>query len=199
MELNLQPRAQACLVSGQPFADGDRVASFLVRGVDGAVARRDVLAAHAAGFAPPGFVVCRWVQIFKPPSREENTGRRLKLTAENLFLTLADPATELAPGDTRLVQFLALLLERKKLLRAKGRTADGARQIFEHLRTKQFYEVAAGELTPEFFSAIQEQLGTLVGLTASNTQLPTSSFAKATEDRSNVQRPMPEPQAGAEI
>jgi hypothetical protein len=166
MELNLQPRAQACLVSGRPFADGDRVASFLLRGVDGIVARCDVLAEHAEGFAPPGFVICRWVQIFKQASREENTGRLLKLTAENLFLTLADPATELVPEHTRLVQFLALLLERKKLLRPRGRTADGERQIYEHLRTKQFYEVPAGELTPEFFAAIQEQLGALVGAPA---------------------------------
>ncbi len=88
--------------------------------MDGAIGRCDVRAEHADGFAPPGFVVCRWVQIFKQASREENTGRLLKLTAENLFLTLADPATELAPENTRLVQFLALLLERKRLLRPKG-------------------------------------------------------------------------------
>ena len=181
MELNLQPRAQACLVSGRPFADGDRVASFLLRGVDGMIARCDVLEEHAAGFAPPGFVICRWVQIFKPASREENTGRLLKLTAETLFLTLADPTTELAPENTRLVQFLALLLERKKLLRPRGLTADGARQVFDHLRTKQAYEVPAGELTPEFFAAIQEQLGPLVGSrpagrehSTSNIQHPTS-------------------------
>jgi hypothetical protein len=175
MELILQPRAQACLVSGRQFADGDRVASFLVRGVEGAIARCDVRAEHAAGFAPPGFVICRWVQIFKSPSREENTGRRLKLTAETLFLTLADPATELAPENMRLAQFLALLLERKKLLRPRGRTADGERQVFEHLRTKQFYEVPAGELTPEFFAAIQEQLGALVGVPSSNAEHPTSN------------------------
>ncbi|MGA3008159.1 MAG: hypothetical protein ABSE59_09740 [Opitutaceae bacterium] len=164
MELILQPRAQACQVSGQPFADGDRVASFLVRGADGAVARCDVLAAQAAEFSPSGFVVCRWVQVFKPMAKGEDSGRQLKLTAENLFLTLADPATELAPENTRLVQFLALLLERKRILRPKGRTADGERQRFEHARTKQLYEVPAGELTPEFFAAIQEQLGTLVGV-----------------------------------
>ncbi len=180
MELNLQPRSQSCLVSGRPFADGDRVASFLLRGVDGVIARCDVLAEHADGFAPPGFVICRWVQIFKQASREENTGRLLKLTAENLFLTLADPATELAPENTRLVQFLALLLERKKLLRPRGRTADGERQVYEHLRTKQLYDVPAGELTPEFFAAIQEQLGALVGLTASNGQPPTASQAEVT-------------------
>jgi hypothetical protein len=186
MELNLQPRAQACLVSGRPFADGDRVASFLLRELDGAITRCDVRAEHAAEFAPPGFVICRWVQIFKPASREENTGRQLKLTAENLFLTLADPATELAPENTRLVQFLALLLERKKLLRPRGRTADGERQVFEHLRTKQFYEVPAGELTPEFFAAIQEQLGALVGLTAS---------ANIQHSTSNVQPPSPDPES----
>jgi len=71
MELNLQPRAQACLVTGRPFVDGDRVASFLMRGVDGAISRCDVLEEHAARFAPPGFVICRWVQIFKHASREE--------------------------------------------------------------------------------------------------------------------------------
>ena len=184
MEMNLQPRAAACQVSGQPFADGDRVASFLVRTIEGPVVRYDVQVAQAAEFAPVGFVVCRWVQIFKPQSRQEDSGRLLKLTAENLFLTLADPATEVAPESLRLVQFLSLLLERKKLLRPKGRTGDGERQIFEHIRTKQLYEVPVGELTPEFFSAIQEQLGALVGTPSVNVQPPTS----------NIQRPMPEPQ-----
>jgi len=163
MELNLQPRAQACLVSGRPFAEGERVASLLVRGADGAFSRCDVLAERAGEFTPPGFVVCRWTQIFKPALKEENPERALKFTAENLFLTLADPAIEPSPENARLVQFLALLLERKKLLRARGRSADGERNVFEHLRTKQVYEVPAGELTPEFFAAIQEQLGALVG------------------------------------
>jgi len=163
MELNLQPRAQACLVSGRPFAEGERVASLLVRGADGALSRCDVLAERVGEFTPPGFVVCRWARVFKPEARAENAERALKFTAENLFLTLADPATEPSPESARLVQFLALMLERKKLLRARGRSADGAHNLFEHLRTKQLYEVPAGELTPEFFAAIQAQLGALVG------------------------------------
>lgn len=163
MELNLQPRAQACLVSGRPFAEGDRVASFLVRGGDGALSRCDVLAERAGEFVPSGFVVCRWARVFKPDAKEDNPERVLKFTAENLFLTLADPATEPSPENARLVQFLALLLERKKALRLRGRSADGERNLFEHLRTRQLYEVPAGELTPEFFAAIQAQLGALVG------------------------------------
>jgi hypothetical protein len=162
MELNLQPRALSCFVSGQPFREGDRVASLLVREDSGAVVRYDALEADAPSLAPAGFVACRWVQVFKPQAKDENRDRTLKLTAETLFLTLADPSTEATPENDRLVRFLALLLERKRVLRPRGRAADGSRDLYEHARTKQLYEVAGLELTPEFFSAVREQLSVLV-------------------------------------
>jgi hypothetical protein len=163
MDLNLQPLAAACFVSRQPFASGDRVVSYLVRGPELQVLRYDVLADQAGGFAPEGVVACRWIHVFKPKTHDENPERTLKLTAETLFLTLADPGNELTPENERLVRFLALMLERKKLLRARGRSADGTKDIFDHGRSKQSYEVPAGEMTPEFFAAVQEQLGLLVG------------------------------------
>jgi len=162
MEMNLQPLATTCFVSGQGFGEGDRVASFLVRATTLGIVRYDVLEAQAANFAPEGFVACRWVQTFKPRSKE-NSDRDLKMSAENLFVTLADPANELNAESTRLVQFLALMLERKKLLRPKGLSADRARNVYEHAKTKQIFEVPTGELTPEFFVAVQEQLTVLVG------------------------------------
>ena len=67
------------------------------------------------------------------------------------------------PANTPLLQFLALMLERKRLLRPRGRTADGERNLYEHLRTRQMYEIPAGDLSPEFFVKIREQLGVLVG------------------------------------
>jgi hypothetical protein len=54
-------------------------------------------------------------------------------------------------------------LERKKILRPKGRSADRERNVYEHAKTKQLFEVPVGELTPEFFVAVQEQLSVLVG------------------------------------
>jgi hypothetical protein len=106
----------------------------------------------------------------------------MKLTAENLFVTLADPLTEPTAENTRLLQFLALLLERKRLLRPKGRTPDGEKNIYEHARTKQFFEVPVGELSPQFFLQVQEQLSVLVGppkakaaAPAPETQLASSS------------------------
>jgi hypothetical protein len=164
MELNLQPLATTCFVSGKSFGEGDRVVSFLIRNESSdEVMRYDMLESERAGFAPSGVVACSWAHVFKPRKVNENPERELKLTAENLFVTLADPAVELAPENERLVQFLALMLERKKLLRPKGRAADGVRNLFEHAKTKLIYAVPAGELSPEFFIAIQEQLSVLVG------------------------------------
>jgi hypothetical protein len=162
MELNLQPRASSCLVSGQPFQEGDRVASLLVR-TDAGIVRLDALESNAASLTPEGYVACSWVQVFKPQLVGENRDRALKLTAETLFITLADPATESTPESDRLVRFLALLLERKRLLRPRGRTPDGAREIFEHARSKQMFEVPSIDLSPEFFTAVREQLSVLVG------------------------------------
>lgn len=163
MEMHLQPLATTCFVSGEPFVEGGRVASYLVRGANLEIVRYDVLEANIPQFAPEGFVACRWVHPYKPRKAGENTDRTLKLTAENLFVTLADPTTEPTEENTRLVQFLALMLERKKILKPRGKSADGQRNLFEHAKTKQMFEVPAGELTPEFFVAVQQQLSVLVG------------------------------------
>jgi hypothetical protein len=165
MEMHLQPLANTCFVSGEAFVDGARVASYLVRrGPALEIVRYDLLETQAGAFAPDGFVACKWVHAFKARRAGENPDRALKLTAENLFVALADPTTEPTPENTRLVQFLALMLERKKILRPKGLTPDGARSRYEHTRSKAIFEVPAGDLTPEFFVAVQEQLSVLVGV-----------------------------------
>ena len=163
MDLNLQPSAPQCAVTGMAFQEGERVVSFLGRDAAGLVVRWDVRAEAESQFTVPPAAICRWVHLFKPRAQVENADRALKLTAESLFLTLCDPAAEPSPANTPLIQFLALMLERKRLLRPRGLNTDRTRRLYEHMRTKQVYEVPAGELTPEFFVKVQEQLGVLVG------------------------------------
>ena len=182
MELTLHPIATKCFVSGRDFAENDRVVSYLVREAGGEVARRDLLESEDGRFMPPAIVYCRWVVAFKQRKAEENPARTLKLTAENLFLTLALPVNVpedtvlgtntgfaaannggLSAVNTPLLQFLALMLERKKLIKLRGYTEDGQRQIYEHMPTHQLYEVPVGDLNAEFFQKIQEHLGVLVG------------------------------------
>ncbi len=144
--------------------------SFLVRnpaasGDAEGIVRHDVAEGEQGEFQPGGPVVCRWVQVFKPRKAEDNPERNLKLTAESLFLALGDPATERTVENERLLQVLAMMLERKRVLRPKGRTGSGAtaRQVYEHAKLKSLHEVTAAELSPEFFLSIQEQLAALVG------------------------------------
>lgn len=175
MELNLSPLATRCAATAAPFQEGDRVVSLLGRDAQGAVVRVDVLESAEPGIEPrlAGVVFCRWMQVFKPKVAEENAERMLKLTAENLFLTLCDPANVPDPGNTHLVQFLALMLERKRLLRPKGRSEDGERLVYEHAGTRNRYEVPAGEFDADFFVRVQQQLGVLVG------EPPAAAEAKA--------------------
>ena len=166
MELNLQPLAITCFVSGDLFQEGDRVVSHLLRSASMEITRYDVLEGHLPEFSAEGTMVCSWVHPFKPKNKEENPERALKLTAENLFVTLADPINEPTEDNTRLIQFLALMLERKRLLRPKGLNADKTRNVYEHAKSKLLYEVPVGELDPEFFLAVQAQLSVLVGAPA---------------------------------
>jgi hypothetical protein len=177
MELNLQPRASSCFVSGKPFCEGDRVASLLAVADSGAVTRYDAIEENAGQLTPEGFVACRWVQVYKAQPNEGSADRALKLTAENLFLTLADPATEATPETDRLVRFLALLLERKRLLRPRGRAPEGDKDLYEHSRTKQVFRVPALDLSPEFFVAVREQLSVLVGEPRPPRQVPAAQPA----------------------
>jgi len=197
MELNLHPIATKSFVSGHEFQEHDRVVSYLARpaistettGKKGdepapAFARFDLLESEdqpafgKGDFSLPGsadikasaFVYCRWVVDYKPRKGGDN-GQALKLTAENLFLTLAIPAgslssTEIESGlsvNTPLLQFLALMMERKKQIKPLGKTEDGLRQIYEHRASHALYEVPIGDLNVEFFQKIQEHLGVLVG------------------------------------
>src|SRR4051812_32160750 len=195
MEMHLQPLATTCFVSGEPFVDGARVASFLVRvGAALEIVRYDVLEPHAGGFSPEGFVACKWVQAYKPRRAGENPDRALKLTAEKLFVALVDPTTEPTPENTRLVQFLALMLERKRILKPRGPSADRQRNRYEHAKTKAIFEVPAGELTPEFFVAVQEQLSVLVGEPKAKTVVapPTADAAvPAVEGQATAPDPAP--------
>lgn len=206
MDLHLQPLATTCFVSGEPFIEGARVASFLVRsGPNLEIVRYDVLEPHVPELKVDGQLACRWVHPFKPRKSGENPDKALKLTSEALFVTLADPTTEPTPENTRLVQFLALMLERKKVLKPRGKSKDGARILYEHAKSKQMFEVPAGELTPEFFVAVQEQLSVLVGTPKAATKpgVPAGEKTAETTPPASTEataEPVPaaEPEASAE-
>lgn len=191
MELTLQPLAKTCRASGRPFAENDRVVCHLVREAGGEIGRHDVLATEDAAYAKPAVVFCTWTVAYKAKRAEENPGRALKLTAESLFLTLADTSAEPNEANTPLLQFLALLLERKKVIRPRGTTPDGARNVYEHARSHQLYEIPVGILDEAFFIKIQGQLDLLVGSPKPKAAAPSTAEAAVETSASPSEQPSP--------
>ncbi|MDP1579262.1 MAG: hypothetical protein Q8M02_03225 [Candidatus Didemnitutus sp.] len=173
MELTLHPISTQCCISTRDFSEGDRVVCYLVREAEGgALGRRDLLEAEDRNLENPHEVLCRWVVEYKPRKNEHNADRALKLTAESLFLTLGDPLNPPSEANTRLLQFLALMLERKKVIKPRRVTPDGARTVFEHMPSHQMIEVPVGNLDMDFFVKIQSQLDVLVGGPKKNAEKP---------------------------
>jgi len=194
MDLNLQPLATACFVSGERFSEGTRVLSLLVRNDQMEVARYDVLEAQRGELAVEGTLVCSWVQPYKARQKQENPDRALKMTAENLFFTLAAPSNEPDDETLRLIQFLALMLERKRILRPKGTHKDEegvVRTRYEHAKTKQLFDVPQADFSPEFFIAVQAQLSVLLGgpseQAGSRGELLASEATRSTDEGSDHQ------------
>jgi len=145
------------------------------------VARYDVLEMQRSELAVEGTLVCSWVQPYKLRQKQENPDRALKMTAENLFLTLADPSNEPDAETLRLIQFLALMLERKRILRPKGTRKDDEGRLhacYEHAKSKQMFEVPQADFSPEFFIAVQAQLSVLLGGPSEQPEAPDASNSK---------------------
>jgi hypothetical protein len=163
MDLHLPPLSRQDASTGQPFSDGDRVTSALWRDLaTGEVRRSDWVEGGLLDYAPEGEVFCRWSHVFKEKGGPEQPGHQLKLTAEALFLGLCENGNDRSPENAPLKQFLALMLERKRVLKPRGRSSECERFIYEHTRRKQTFEIPATEYDTAFFVRIQESLSALI-------------------------------------
>jgi len=164
MELNLQTLSSECHITKVAFTEGDRIISSLVRQPDGDVVRIDLLESTEESLEVPDNLLCRWTIVFKPEPPIENIERDVRLTAENLFLELTSAGEEQSRENSALVQFLALMLERKRVLRARGRSEDGRWNLFEHGPEKTSHLVPVGEISSESLRAIRDQLEAVLGI-----------------------------------
>ena len=162
----IQSRADHCQVSGEPFADGQPFFTLLYRDEkQDTLQRRDVseatwrtLQADRAAEAP----FCFWRSRFTapPPPAPDALPRA---DAEGLlrrFLTGNQPA------HRRAAYILALMLERKKVLRPTDTRPDeatGARLLFyEHNKTGETFVVTDPGLRLDQLAEVQQQVAVLL-------------------------------------
>lgn len=147
--------ARTSHATGRVFALGEQVTSVIYRGAEG-LQRADLGTEEAGAWQAPGEVLGRWVREVEDEDAAA-LRRQALASAEEMFLALAQESGGAGPDKEMLMQFLALQLERKRVLRPVGRPIDG-RQRYVHTKTQQEFTVAQAELSAEGVAALQKQL-----------------------------------------
>lgn len=161
-EWQVQPLSRRCAVSGEPLKPGDSVVCVIVKPVGAEITRFDVAESRLAEFNPDGIVLGRWARVVKDRNDEDKETRlRLLATREEFFLSLFSDAADPDGDKAVLKQLLALLLERRRILRAVGTPSNGV-QLYKHVRTGDEYAVPVGDITPEQVARVQTALEVLV-------------------------------------
>ncbi len=165
MNWQIKPFSHRCSITGEPFEDGARYASYLVQEEgDRELSRFDVGAEEEARFQPPGEVLCRWSREYRKESGRENPAKRQKESAESLFFSLFESEDEEDDRDRETMkQVLGVYLERKRILKDRGFAREGAVQVMEHRKSGNVFLVPTGHMTPESLLRIQEKLGEWIG------------------------------------
>lgn len=162
MEWQFKPPAKNSQISGDVFIEGERIECFIFLDDEAAIQRMDIKASELEGFAVPERLLGRWSRVVKAPDEEKREAQKQALaTGEDIFLSLFAEGVEPSQEQSTLKQLLALMLERKRVLRAQGKPV-GQEQRYLHVKSKEIYTVPMRELTPEQIMSIESQLEAVV-------------------------------------
>jgi hypothetical protein len=159
-EWNIQPRSLQCAISGRPFEKGERVFSALYWR-DGQYQRVDLSAESWNGRNENIEPLSAWQTEFVPPAPPEPETLR-KDDAESLLRRLV---AENAPGPRNARYILALMLERKKVLRQieRQRQEGTSTLVYEHVPTGEVWLIEDPGLKLGELSAVQDEVARLLG------------------------------------
>ncbi len=165
MDWQIKPLAHTSALSGEPLAVGERVECFIFLTEENGLTRADIRASETERFPRPESVLGRWQRVVKDRGEEEREAREQSLaTAEDIFFSLfeqEDGDADTVSEREALKQVLALMLERKRILRSQGRVEDGM-QAYLHVRSKREVSVPMHELEPQQLLGLEEKLSAIV-------------------------------------
>jgi hypothetical protein len=157
---NIQPRAAACGQTGEPFTKGERVYSALYWR-EGKYQRVDLKEAAWQARNENIEPLSAWQTDFVPPPPAPAEPLR-KDDAESLLRRLM---AENEPGSRNARYILALMLERKKVLRQLERQREQGRStlVYEHLPSGEVWLIDDPGLKLGELQGVQEEVARLLG------------------------------------
>jgi len=164
MEWHFKGIARKSSLSRTPFVSGDRVACIIFKDYKvGEIGRMDLLMHEVDTIDLPGEILGRWMRVVKDPDEEGTSVRETVASAEECFLSLYAHAQSGAEDELAAMKhLLALMLERKRVLRAVGKRHKAGTQSYIHVKTKQMVDVPIVEISADLMLRIQDTLGDII-------------------------------------
>lgn len=163
LEWQIKPLAKKS-AGGSDIKPGDTVVCAVFVDSLGNLDRADFLKGEFDPSAIGGKIIGRWERVVgEDPDEGEKMARKMSLaSSEDFFLSLFDDSSEVVAEEADIVkQMLALLLERKRVLRPLGRPSAGV-QKYLHPATKREFDVPQRSLDENLIAKIQSQLGSII-------------------------------------
>lgn len=158
----IRSRATRCCYSGEPFEDGEKFYTCLFEVADDFV-RRDYSAKNwdliSKNLDPPPFSF--WQSTFELPRKDGEPEPIEHKSAESMLRRMID---EDDPHTENARYILAVMLERKKLLKPVDEKETGARKLlfYEHRTTGDLFIVADPGLRLDQLGEVQEEVTALL-------------------------------------
>lgn len=153
--------ARTSTLSDSVFSDGEQVVCLIYRDIEnGEIGRADIRLEEVDRFELPGELLGRWRHVVKHSGDAQPTVREKVASAEELFFSLYESSNgaEKSEEADALKYLLALMLERKRVVRARGERQQNGIQPYLHIKTKQTFNVPVVDISADLITQIQESI-----------------------------------------
>jgi len=164
MDWQIKTLSRKSTLSGESFKPGDRAVSLVyVDDEAGDLDRADLHENELDQLQLPGQVLGRWTWVMKDPEDGATNAADTVASAEDFFFSLFEnEAGEEQDRSDALKHLLALLLERKRVLRPVGPRQTSGAKLYRHVKTKQELSVPIAEISRELMFKIEDTLGDII-------------------------------------
>lgn len=163
-EWKIRARSHSCHHSEQPFQEGDTVVTVIRWNAgEGDFERLDFSETGWQEHAPPDEVFSLWRSTYQPPPPpEDKSGPVARAGAESLLRRMVE---EDLPGTENTRYVLALLLERRKVLRqTEAKESEIGRILFyEHAKSGELFLIKDPLLKLDELEPVQDEVAALLG------------------------------------
>ena len=164
LDWQIKPLAKKSALSEREIAPGDTVVCAVFVNEFGMLDRLDFHKDEFDVSKVAGKIIGKWERVVSEhPEADERMARRMSLeSSEDFFVSLFDENSAVETDEVDVVkQMLALLLERKRILRAVGRPVNNVQKYIQP-STKREFSVPQKNLDEDLVIKIQSQLGSII-------------------------------------